>query len=264
MSLTKKLRRILHPAPARAPDFLIIGVAKGATTTLMANLNRHLDLFLPAKEIEFFSSDAEFAKGRAWYQAHFKTFKRLAGDKSPGTIYHLRAHRRMAAMLPRAKLILLLRDPVRRAISNWNMRVAKGRIRDFTAEGDPSFTALVDHYLRLRGSERARLQPFDIIHRGLYAEQIEHLLGFYPRDQLHIAITEHLAADPDSCISPIFAFLGVPTIPPHPGIRRRAGRYPAAAIEESARDRLRELYRPHNERLFELLGRRIAEWEEDR
>ena len=244
MDLRRELRRTLHPAPPRLPDFLIIGVAKGATTTLMHNLGRHPDIFVPPLEINFFDREQNYARGEAWYRSQFKSGSRLAGDKSPGYIYATHVHERMHQLLPEAKLLLILRDPVRRALSNWNMRVAKGKIDLGEGSTADAFDRLLDEYAARHDRAAPVPPPWDIVHRGRYAEQLRSLLRHYPRAQVSISITERLATNPDPVYREIYDFLGVSFRSPDPTMKKRAGRYAPAKISPGTTERLRELYAP--------------------
>ena len=111
-------------APARAeptpPDFLIIGVPKGGTSSLLQWLSSHPQLWChPRKELHFFNGAWE--QGEAWYRAQFPVFEAnhgvRRGEATPNYFLDPRVPERVAAAAPRARLILLLRDPLQRAIS---------------------------------------------------------------------------------------------------------------------------------------------------
>ena len=102
------------------PDFLGIGVQKGGTTTLQRLLEQHPDLFLPKqKELHYFS--LHYGKGEAWYRQQFAAAapQQRCGEITPYYVFHPQAPQRIHALLPQAKLILLLRDPVERALSQF-------------------------------------------------------------------------------------------------------------------------------------------------
>ena len=104
----------------KLPDFLGIGTQKGGTTYLHSLLSEHPQAFLAIpKELHFFS--LHYQKGLAWYRDFFKS---AADDKSCGEItpyymFHPLAFKRIHKHLPDVKLIVLLRDPVERAISQF-------------------------------------------------------------------------------------------------------------------------------------------------
>jgi tetratricopeptide (TPR) repeat protein len=107
----------VEPTP---PDFVIIGVPKGGTTSLLQWLGRHPQIWgHPRKELHFFNG--AWDQGPAWYAAQFPVFASGSGirrgEATPNYFLHPQAPERLAAAAPHTKLILLLRDPLQRAIS---------------------------------------------------------------------------------------------------------------------------------------------------
>src|SRR5947209_1159841 len=129
----------LRSADRRAlPDFLIIGAQKAGTTSLYRYLAAHPDIVASTrKEVHFF--DINFWRGEWWYRSLFPLRRRLqrrpplrnrpaiTGEASPYYLFHPFAPERAAQLLPDAKLIVLLRDPVERAWSHYRHEVANGR-----------------------------------------------------------------------------------------------------------------------------------------
>src|SRR5260221_5257590 len=134
------LRSLAGRNPGRGrllPDFIIIGAAKAGTTSLYGWLSGH-PYVSPAstKEVHFF--DYNFFRGKDWYRTHFPLERDraafaqehgrpfLTGEASPSYVSHYWAPRRIAAMLPDVKLIMLLRNPVDRAYSQFRMSQREG------------------------------------------------------------------------------------------------------------------------------------------
>lgn len=241
------------------PDFLIAGAAKSATTGLMRNLRRESGVYIPKREINFFNE--HYDKGLDWYRRKFKPSK-INGDKTPAYMYYTDRHKAIKEALHDVKIIILLRDPVKRAFSNWMMRKRKNKIRKREELGLSDFSSLVDAYFRnLKDTELIKQQPFDIIHRGLYYYQIMSLLKYIPRDRVFIGITEHLSAEPDRVYKDILRFLGVSSV--NAEFRRkkyRKGSYTNEKLSSRDVERLAEYYRESNEELFNYLGYRIEQW----
>ena len=104
----------------RLPNFLGLGVQKGGTTTLQRMLEQHPSVFLsPRKELHYFS--LHYAQGQSWYEHQFCDADevQLCGDITPYYLFHPHAPARVQALLPHARLIVLLRDPVERALSQY-------------------------------------------------------------------------------------------------------------------------------------------------
>ena len=106
------------PERPRLPDFLGLGTQKGGTSTLQALLKTHPRVFLPAcKEVHYFSLHAQ--QPTQWYADHYRRASRgqRCGDITPYYLFHPDAPKRIQALLPKARLIVLLRDPVERCLS---------------------------------------------------------------------------------------------------------------------------------------------------
>ena len=104
----------------KLPDFLGIGAQKAGTTYLYSLLSEHPQVFLSSpKELHFFS--LHYQKGLAWYQDQFKfaATDKCCGEITPYYMFHPLASKRIRKHLPNVKLIVLLRDPVERALSQF-------------------------------------------------------------------------------------------------------------------------------------------------
>jgi hypothetical protein len=253
----------------RGPDFLIVGAAKCGTSTLAAELSLHPDVYMPRQEIHYFSKHLD--KGRDWYLAHFQSAVKIQGEKSPTYLYYRQCHREIQRVLPGVKLIAILRNPIDRAYSNWNMRYNDGRlIKQGLAYNSRhpqetripclDFDSLVDYYLSHRHNAADRCQPpLDIIHRGLYYDQIRHLMDFVKPGNLKVYITERFFEDPSKGFADICDFLDIPAFKASQLRREKQGVYKKNITLET-RKKLADFYRPFNENLFRLLGMEIHEW----
>lgn len=254
----------------RKPDFLIIGAAKCGTSSIASALDMHPDIFVPPQELHFFTT--RHKKGEDWYLSNFQVPEKILGEKSPSYLFILECHQRIHRFIPGAKLVILLRDPVVRAYSNWNMRYNKKRLiteglgynhRQNKPDRLPSldFEAITDYYIE-RGPHDPRLyeRPLDVIHRSLYIDQIEHLMQFFKREHLHIIITEEYFADEQKGYRELCRFLNVPPYTPPTFEIKLKGEYQHPLPEQAAK-KLREYYRPYNQRLFQFLGRPVNVWQ---
>ena len=270
------------PAPARAalrnavwtygkataavrplPGFLIIGAQKAGTTALYAYLRRHPRITGPSwKEVSFF--DRHYARGEAWYRGNFPNLLRarreLVGEASPSYLFHPLAPARVSSLLPDARLLVLVRNPIDRAFSHYQHEVALRR--------EPlSFEdALGVEEQRLEGEEeRLRTDPAYFSHawwnftykaRGLYAEQLERWLEHFRPEQLLILPSEDLLQEPASTHARVLEFLGAQA--------HRLDAYPRVferdyePMKRETRSRLAAYFEEPNRRLYELLGRDLA------
>jgi hypothetical protein len=271
--ISKAAGRTVGRATARwhaVPDYLVIGVKRGGTTSLQQYLTAHPDVLGPraAKASHYF--DANYAKGWCWYRSHFPRQRWMdaqrasgrpvvVGEASPYYCFHPLALDRIAARLPDVRMILVLRDPVERAWSHYAYEVARGN------EDLPFVDALDAEAVRIAGAEERirRGQVPDDRHwrlhaylpRGHYADQIEAVHSRFDRDQLHVLVSEELFERPVEVMNGVFAFLGVSRI--ESGRFDAANANPKSDLDPALRARLAAYYAPHNERLYQLLGRRL-------
>lgn len=184
----------------RLPDFLIIGAAKSATTTLHELMGRHPRVFVSKiKEPEFFAVDAVYERGLAWYQALFRDARPDQLCCEASTAYTRwpqfpKAAERIARTLPQAKLIYLLRHPIDRAYSHYVHRVTR---------------ELYPHQpIRYTFEEHVVNDPM-CLDGSRYMDQIEQYLKYFPRSSLLILLTEDLERRPDETLATAWRFLGL-------------------------------------------------------
>jgi Sulfotransferase domain len=259
------------------PDYLIIGAQRSGTTSLDSYLRRH-PAVVPApltKEVHYF--DRNFHLGEGWYRAHFPTRAALqrrqrraglphlplTGEATPYYVFHPHAPQRIARLLPHAKLIVLLRDPVARAWSHYHHEVALGF--------EPlSFEEAIDAEDDRLGGEHERMlanpgyssfvhRHHSYLARGRYVEQLPAWQELFPPEQLLVVQSELLFADPDGQFARVQRFLGLPVVslPDYPrrGQHRqgREGSRTRWGPKEATRRRLADYFAPHNKALYELL-----------
>jgi sulfotransferase family protein len=243
------------------PDFLVLGAQKAGTTALYAYLRWHPGITGPSwKEVSFF--DRHWWRGKRWYRGQFplRSRGRLVGEASPSYLFHPLAPERARAVVPDARLLVVLRNPVDRAYSQYQHEVALRR--------EPlSFEdALAAEEGRTRGEvERLVADPRAFSHewwdhtyasRGLYAEQLDRWLAVFPREQLLVVTSDELAERSARTYASILAFLGAA---PH-----RLDEYPRvfdrdyAPMRRETREALAARFAEPNRRLEELLGRELG------
>ena len=177
------------------PNFLVCGIQKGGTTSLYHYLRSQRDVFMPGvKEINFFTINYE--RGRTWYENHFAAWRgeKAIGEASPLYMWHPEVPERMASLIPGARLIFVLRNPIERAYSNYWFNVSRG-----AQNPRHSFSEAI----RTEDGHRR------YITKGFYYEQIVRFLGYFDRNQLHIIITEDLKRNPSHEVGLCLQFLGV-------------------------------------------------------
>ncbi|MFT4150190.1 MAG: sulfotransferase [Paracoccaceae bacterium] len=175
------------------PNFLFIGPDKTGSSWMFHILTRHPDCFVPvAKDIYFF--DRYYARGMNWYLRHFAPARPGAtavGELSHDYLFSPDAAERVRRDLPDAKIVLCLRNPVERSVSQFQYLRRGG-------EADGDFLAAVRRTPRIVDNSR-------------YLAPVEHWLSLFPREQVKILIFEDLRADPRAFGEDLLRFLGLRT-----------------------------------------------------
>lgn len=248
------------------PEFVIAGEAKCGTTSLYRYILEHPDV-LPCdrKEPKTF---IEHRQSLFYCRSHYPLLlqKYLAGAVSgrlpitgEATAEYLSSPnvpRDIATVLPGIKVIIMLRNPVERAYSDYCMFSNRGRAQysfeDIVSRSiewlcDPSLNDLVEAALHL---ERFYLR---FVARGIYIRNVERWMNWFPEEQILILKSEEFFQNTYEVINQVFEFLGLdPFTIPRTDIKRK-GEYLTNMSEETRR-KLDEFYAPYNEKLYQLLG----------
>ncbi|NWG93006.1 MAG: sulfotransferase [Parvularculaceae bacterium] len=176
------------------PDFVVIGAMKCGTSTLHAQLAAQPQFYMSEpKEPNYFSNDEIYAKGEAWYRGLFKDAPAGAIKGESSTHYtklptYPKTVERLAALIPDAKYIYVMRDPVERLISHYIHEWSQGVI------ACPIDEAIDKH-------------P-ELVAYSRYAYQLEPWIGRFGRDRILTVAFEDMTANPDAELKRIAAFLG--------------------------------------------------------
>lgn len=261
------MRSILRPIdlfkPHLRPRLVIIGAQKAGTSSLYAILRHHPKVLAPRiKEQHFFDDDLNYAKGLAHYWAQFpkRPFRQpdmITFEATPSYLFKAgTVAPRLKAALPDAFLLVILRDPVKRAYSGWNM------YRSF--KDHPKFGHLYDE----RDFEQAihdelegrRTFPGDYLSRGHYAQQLAIYFQHYPRERILVHDFVQLKRDPRSLMAKICHAIGIPVMRHDHfvlGVKANARVY-SGSMDRAMEDLLYSYYAPELDRLEMLLGRRLG------
>lgn len=176
------------------PDFVIIGAMKCGTSTLHAQLAAQTQFFMSEpKEPNFFSNDEIFAKGEGWYRGLFKDAPEGALKGESSTHYtklptYPKTIDRVAALIPDAKFIYLMRHPVDRLVSHYIHEWTQGIITCPIDEAIEKHPELIDY--------------------SRYAYQLRPWTERFGKDRILPVIFEEMTAGPDKELKRIAAFLG--------------------------------------------------------
>jgi hypothetical protein len=181
---------------AGLPNLIIIGAMKAGTTSLHAYLGQHPDIAMSRpKELDFFL-ERSANRTLAWYASHFDAEARIRGEASPSYSkfpYHRGVPARMHALLPEARLVYIVRDPIERTVSQYQHEFLRNR------EARSLTEALADE----------ANNPY--IDQSCYAMQLEQYLAYYPGSQILVVTTEDLRDDSAATLDTITTFLELPS-----------------------------------------------------
>jgi hypothetical protein len=240
------------------PDFIIIGTQRGGTTSLFRYLAAHPEIGQASrKEVHYF--DRYYENGMDWYLAHFpeRGQYRLVGEATPFYVFHPNAPERILETVPQAKFILLLRNPVDRAYSQYQMKVERGLETlpfEEAIEREPERLAVSDDPLDPAWRHHSYLA------RGDYVDQIKRWFDYFPRDQFSIIKSEDFFADEVGILHETQAFLGVGSH--NPVTLKVHHQSEQAGMDPVMRRRLAEYFAPFNQQLYDLLDRDFG-WEHE-
>ncbi|NEP51318.1 MAG: sulfotransferase domain-containing protein [Moorea sp. SIO3C2] len=283
------------------PNFLIIGAQKAGTTWLAHNLREHPEVFIPGNEIHYFNKIYNLNQGIEWYKNHFADVngEKAIGEKTPnylwidplpdaqGKVYYdpleeiPYSHRLIYETLPEAKLIVVLRNPVQRAIAAINHFIKNGVI---------SLNDDLDDLLV--GDQQSLVERYGIIDMGRYYRQLQAYYDYFdPKQMLILVFEEDIAQNSDDSLkkvcefldidssfdfskkskkvhqstsSPIARYLGT-RFPLMRGLINRVDQrlplqHQKLRPSPSAIQKLYTIYANDNQKLFKLLGREISAW----
>ena len=281
----RRAARLLPSYPVRV-DAFIIGATKSGTSALFTYLGLH-PACVPStlKEVSFFNNPERYARGTAWYHAQFprrvyrpwRDYRFL--DASPNYLDDEATAQRLRAYNPDARLMVLMRDPVRKSFSLWNHWSQQAQRPDaekresfelyvqgfphadrwwtvMHARPFPSFGEMVEK--SIAAVEAGDLDHWpNVVSGAIYVDQIVPYLRHFPREALCTIQSERFQRDRVGVLEAVTRFLRLRPLAwgaqPLPGVHERGY---AQGLSGDVEARLRAFYRPHNERLWEVLGER--------
>lgn len=264
-----------------SPDFLILGAQKAGTTALYAYLRFHPQVISArTKEVSFFSKDYSFAKGPVEYSKYFNATSPevKSYEATPEYLYYPFVAERIFSFKPDIKLIVLLRDPVKRAFSAWNMfrewfhlpgdkasifnyhlrnlnQEYKSAYSDLMFAADfPDFHTCVLCEIEQLKNGVAETEP-GFVARGLYHRQITRYLKYFSRDQMLFIDNKKLQSDTVNILNQVCRFLDIQDVewpaeiftPVHDKTYNKK-------MEQKSIYLLKDFYAEENRKMEELVG----------
>jgi hypothetical protein len=257
--LRTEANRWFGRSTARRVDFIIAGVQKSGTSALEKYLRQHDQICFPdVKELHFFDDEGAFANGRPDYQgyhAHFHVRRShvLLGEATPIYAYWHDAPRRMWEYNPAMKLIIVLRNPIDRAYSHWNMERQRGKETLSFSE------AIRREPERCRAALPLQHRHYSYVDRGFYVEQLRRLQRFFPPAQLLVLRQETLRHEHAASLATVCRFLDVDELPALESHVVHARTY-EAPMSDADWDYLHDVYETEIASLERLLNWDCQDW----
>lgn len=276
----KKSYRMMTSRFRSLPNFIIIGVGRAGTTALYSYLIQHPSInstITEALTSDIIPSDIHFfeymiSNNLQWYKSNFPILSKklnkhnefnITGESSSTYIYHPDVPKRIFDLLPKIKLIVILRNPIDKAYSTYYQQYRYGEC-SFSFED--AIHAEFERIKLIKNSPDLSSQNPDfsnyvsqnIIRHGIYADYLKNWLNIFDKNQILILNANDLKKLTKKTLGIVFNFLGVGNVDIENISHISARTYPP--IEKSTRDKLIEFYKPHNARLNKLLNTNF-EWD---
>jgi len=252
-------------APFSGGRVFVVGAQRCGTTYLHHLLDRHpeIEMARPVRpEPKFFLDDARYARGLAHYDAAYFTGKpgaKVRGEKGTSYLESDAAATRIARAFPKARIVVLVRDPVARAVSHWRFSVENG------VETLPLEEALRREPERRDAFDRSRfsVSPFAYLRRGRYADDLARWDARFPRPQIRVLVSESFQGSA-AALKALYEWLGV-----DPGFRPEGIATPVnesrpapgdEALSPQAAAWLKDHFAEPNRRLAEAFGLDLSAW----
>jgi hypothetical protein len=254
-------------SPTEKLDFIIAGAQKAGTTALADLLESHPKIKMPHKDElhrtiqparHFFDDEERFGQTEIDYTPLQRRCVRkrksiLLGSCTPIYIYWRTAMERIWNYNSKIKLLVLLRNPAERAFSHWNMQ------RDRRLESLDFLAAVQEEKNRAREAMPFQLRKFSYVDRGFYAEQIERVFRYFPREQVNVIKFENFRRDPRATLDEVCGFLGLEPLQNLNNVETGSTPY-ARKMTRGERQYLVDLYKSDIERLEKLLDWDCSNW----
>ncbi|XP_069756610.1 heparan sulfate glucosamine 3-O-sulfotransferase 1-like [Narcine bancroftii] len=246
------------------PQTIIIGVRKGGTRALLEMLDIHPDIVVAATEVHFFDWDENYVKGLEWYRKlmPFSYPHQTTIEKTPGYFTSIKAPKRIRDMNSSTRLLLILRDPTERVISDYT-QVYYNRLESHKSVQPIEEMVIKNGALNIK---------YKAIQRSLYDVHMGNWLRYFPLNQIHIVDGGALIKNPLEELQKVETFLNIPAKIKTSNfyfnqtkgfyclrsdgkercLHESKGR-PHPVVNSTVLEELRAYFREHNERFFQMV-----------
>ena len=199
------------PTVRCGPNFFVIGAQKAGTTRLCELLQRHPSVAIPTKEPFYFQSVRAMAEKAQWYRSIFEDVADLPARGDGSTYYSMcgvypGTAQRIHEFNPDARIIYMVRHPLRRIESAWVQRLSVGDVELQSSDDRSDALDLADKQL---GFEHTLYNTEVLIDPSLYWKQLAEYRRYFPDDQIRIGFFEEFIADERAELQACLSFLGV-------------------------------------------------------
>ena len=265
--IKKTVKNIINPLINSPPDFLIIGAQKAGTTSIARYLEQHPQIIgnNSWKEVRYYDLPENYSQGWGWYLGNFP-FKwqkgnRLTFDASPSYLYFPHIAKQIQEDFSEIKMIVILRNPVKRAYSGWRMyhSFQDNSLEHLSSIADyRGFSEAIEQELNGDLSNQANY-PYHYLARGRYVEQLENYFQYFKRDTILVLQFEKLKTDLEIVLNQICDFLDIEHFSSKKFQQLQEEKYNVGKYETSDQDlavmeKLIDYFQPFNKRLYQLLG----------
>lgn len=263
----------LHHMKRRLPQCIIIGARKAGTRALLTFLNIHPDINVKGPEMHFFDDDEAYRQSLEWYrkQMPYTYSDQLTVEKTPAYFTEDEVPERVYRMNRTIKLLLILRDPVERTISDY-VQLAEGK-----KTRNKPFGKFEEHAIDSHGNIN---RSYKAVKRSIYHKHLSRWLTFFPLSQIFIIESHELVFNPFGVMHDVEDYLGVShkIKPSNFYFNRTKGFYcvktddhqrclteskgrPHPEVDQEVIEKLRRYFAPHNRKLYKIIGRSF-DWPE--
>jgi len=261
----KKFYRNLTSKSRVLPDFIIIGAGRAGTTALYSYLIQHPSIIpattennQPVADLHFF--EYMISDKISWYKSHFPRKSKnsfVTGEFTSTYMYHKHVPERIFNLIPKIKLIVILRNPTDKAYSTYNQQ---SHFREFTSSFEETIKAefsridLIKNHIEFKNSnpDFDNYVEYNIIRHGIYFNYLEKWFKIFPKEQIFVVDSNELENFPQQTLNKVFEYLNLPHHEIPNLSKVNVGKY--SPMGESTRKSLIEFYKPHNAKLNNLLG----------
>jgi hypothetical protein len=245
--------------PTRTVDFIICGTQKGGTTALDEYLREHPEVCMAdQKEVHYFDSEEYFGNGVPDYSEYHAFFSptrthKVLGEATPIYMYWKKVPKRIFEYNRDMKIILILRNPIDRAYSHWNME------RSRNADNLPFRSAIDAESERCREAFPEQHRVYSYIDRGHYLDQLRRIWKYFPKESVLILKNDDLKRDPNGTLNHVPVFLGITKFKDIENKNVHSLPYKCDMSNEE-REVLKAIFEPEIKELQEVLQWDCSDW----